>query len=227
MNYIGAGNQLPIKAEAILAELGELQCTEIEDSIMLELVEDIWPAGAAPATINRHLHTPVLAVLHMALKEHAPELTRPKGHNAVLPVIIPPENWYRALAPQLNPNQFAFVMMMAMHGRRTREMLGRSPRDLDMATGISTSARPRRACGSLRFTPARSGCCWPCRDGKTGSGRSMPARRAPTVSAATSRRPASALGSNGTRRTRSAGTRRLPGCCAPATRSRTSLTRTA
>jgi len=153
MNYIRAGNQLPIKAEAILAELGELQCSEIEDSIMLELVEDIWPEGAAPATINRHLHTPVLAVLHMALKERAPELTRPKGHNAVLPVIIPPENWYRALAPQLNPNQFAFVLMMAMHGRRTGEFLSRKPRDLDTTTGILDLGKTKTGVRQLEVHP--------------------------------------------------------------------------
>jgi integrase len=141
------------EAEAILAELGGLQCSEIDDSIMLELAEDIWPEGAAPATINRHLHTPVLAVLHMALKEHAPELTRPKGHNAVLPVVIPPESWYRTLAPELNPNQFAFVMMMAMHGRRTREFLGRKPHHLDVAMGILDLGKTKTGVRQLEVHP--------------------------------------------------------------------------
>jgi hypothetical protein len=134
--YIKAGNPLPYYATKILVELGQMQCSDIDDASMLEAAEELWPDDAAPGTINRHLYTPVLAVLHMALKEKAPELARPAGHNEVQPVVIPPESWYRDLAPQLNRNQFAFVMCMAMHGRRTREMLGRRPADLDVDRGI-------------------------------------------------------------------------------------------
>lgn len=133
--YIGKGHQVPYYAADFLPLLGELQCADIDDSVMADATEEIWPDGAAPSTINRHLYSPVIAILHMALKERAPELKRPKGHNDVKPVEIPPEEWYRGLAPELNPNQLAFVMFLAMHGRRIGEALGRRPADLDVASG--------------------------------------------------------------------------------------------
>jgi integrase len=151
--YIKAGNPLPYYATKILIELGEMQCSDIDDASILEAAEELWPDGAAPGTINRHLYTPVLAVLHMALKEKAPELARPAGHNEVQAVLIPPENWYRDLAPQLNRNQFAFVMCMAMHGRRTREMLGRRPADLDVDRGILDLGKTKTGVRQLDVHP--------------------------------------------------------------------------
>lgn len=153
MNYIAANHPLSVKAEAIVAEIGELQCSEIDDSIMLDLAEDLWPDGAAANTINRHLYTPVIAVLHMALKEKAPELIRPSGHRDVLPVVIPPESWYRELAPHLNPNQFAFLMFLAMHGRRTREALGRRPKDLNVEEGLLDLGKTKTGVRQLEVHP--------------------------------------------------------------------------
>jgi len=121
----------PMYAYRIAEFMGTIQCTEVDDVLLDELQEELWPEGASPATINRHLFTPILATLHLVLKEKAPELQRPKGHNKVTPVIIPPEQWYIDLIPRLNPTQRAFVMCLAMHGRRTGEMLGRKPSDFD------------------------------------------------------------------------------------------------
>jgi integrase len=136
MNYIGTDHPVPLKADEILLELGEMQCTDIDNTIMVDLADEIWPEGAEPSTANRHLYSPVIAILRLALKERAPQLARPDGHNTVKPVTVPPLDWYRQLAPKLNPSQLAFLLFMAMHGRRTREALGRRPADLDVAAGI-------------------------------------------------------------------------------------------
>jgi integrase len=143
MNYISMGHPVPVHATTIVEELGHLQCVDIDDSHILDAAEEIWPEGANASTLNRHLLTPVIAILRMALRERAPELTRPKGHNEVLPVIIPPESWYRELARELNSSQFAFVMFLAMHGRRTGEALSRRPGDLDPTTGVLDLGRTK------------------------------------------------------------------------------------
>jgi integrase len=80
--------------------------------------------------LNRHLFTPVVACLRMALKEKAPMLQRRKGHNAVKPVETAAPEWFRAVWPQLNPNQQALVIFLASHGRRIGETLGWRPKDL-------------------------------------------------------------------------------------------------
>jgi hypothetical protein len=116
---------LPYYAEEILEEIGESQCSEIDDMVMADLETLLWPDGASAGTINRHLYTPVRAMLRMVLKEKAPLLTRPKGHNQILPLEIPDEHWFRTLVPALNPNHQALVMFLAMHGRRLGEALSR------------------------------------------------------------------------------------------------------
>jgi integrase len=153
LNYI-ASHEKPLKAREILLELGELQCSEIDDSAMVDLADEIWPDGAAPATINRHLYSPVIAILRLALKEKAPQLARPEGHNEVQPVIIPPVEWYRTLTPHLNPSQVAFVFFMAMHGRRTREFLGRKPTHVDTTTGIIDLGKTKTGVRQLELHPS-------------------------------------------------------------------------
>lgn len=134
-NYLSKQHPLPYYGEEIVEALGPLSCEDIDDTLMADLTEDLWPDGAAPATVNRYLYTPVLAILHMALKEKAPQLARPKDHNKVTPVLIPPLEWYKQVWPELNATQMAFVGFMAAHGRRTNEALGRRPRDLDPSKG--------------------------------------------------------------------------------------------
>jgi len=134
--YLAKNHPVPLEAEEILLEIGEVQCSQIDDETMVDLAEQIWPDGAAPSTINRHLYSPVIAIMHLVLKEKAPELARPDGHNDVLPVIIPPVWWYKKIEPKCNPSQRAFVFTLAMHGRRTNEMLARKPEHLDPDAGI-------------------------------------------------------------------------------------------
>jgi len=141
--YLAKNHPAPWKGEEILLGIGEMQCSQIDDEAMVDLAEEIWPDGVAPSTLNRHLYSPVIAILHLALKEKAPELARPEGHNEVQPVIIPPVWWYKKINPTLNPSQRAFVFTLAMHGRRTSEMLGRRPADLDPESGILDLGRTK------------------------------------------------------------------------------------
>jgi hypothetical protein len=85
-NYIAKGNPLPYYAEEIVAYIGETMCHEIDDTLMVEMADEIWPDDVAPSTLNRHLYTPVLSILHMTLgQREAPELVRPAGHAKVTP----------------------------------------------------------------------------------------------------------------------------------------------
>jgi integrase len=152
-NYLSKDYPLPYYGEEILEALGELSCADIDDTMMAELTANLWPDGAAPATVNRYLYTPVLAILHMALKEKAPQLARPKGHNAVTQVLIPPMIWYKQLWPHLNPTQRAFVGFMAAHGRRTSEALARQPRDLDPAKGMLDLVKTKTGVRVLELHP--------------------------------------------------------------------------
>lgn len=152
-NYLGKGHPIPWKAEPILRYMGEMLCTEINDSIMDDLGCELWPDGVSPKTLNRHLYSPVIAVLNQALKEKAPHLTRPKGHRDIVPVIIPPESWYEALWPHLSGDQLAMLMFLAMHGRRISEALGRRPKDLNPSTGVLDLGRTKTGVRVLEVHP--------------------------------------------------------------------------
>jgi integrase len=158
-NYIAKNKAMPYYADEILEYIGEMQCLDIDDSVMVELAEELWPDDAAPSTINRHLYSPVIAILNIALREQAPKLERPAGHKQVLPVIIPPVSWYKALIPQgnprefLNPRQLAFVMFVASHGRRTVEALARKPTDLDPDTGILDLGKTKTGIRQVELHP--------------------------------------------------------------------------
>lgn len=134
--YIRKKRPEPFYAKQIVEYLGLYQCAEIDDALMEDLAEDIWPDGASAATINRHLYSPVLSILRISLKEKTPQLERPKGYRDITPVIIPPPGWHAKLAPELNPRQLAFLLFLGMHGRRTREALSRKPKDLNPESGL-------------------------------------------------------------------------------------------
>jgi integrase len=134
IDYLGE-DAAPIYEIGILRSLGARQCADIDDAVMGEVVRAVFPAGASPATLNRHVYTPVIAALRMALKHKAPQLARPKGHNDVKPVEIAAPEWFARLWPHLNANQQALTMFLACHGRRIREALARRPCDL-RGTGL-------------------------------------------------------------------------------------------
>jgi integrase len=123
--------------------MGLRQCHEIDDGIVLEAQSTIFKPGAKASYINRHLHTPVTAILRMALRERAPMLTRPVGHKDVTPIAIPNVQWFRLVAPHMTPVTVALIWFLTVHGRRLGAALGRVPVDFDPAAGTLTVGRAK------------------------------------------------------------------------------------
>lgn len=152
-SYLKTGHPLPWKAEAIVQGIGEMYCAEITDSVICDLAEEIWPDGVSPKTLNRHLYSPVISILHVSLKEKAPHLQRPKGHNEVTPVVIPQDEWYDSVYRVLSPDQIAVLMFLAMHGRRIGEALARTPADLNIETGVLDLGRTKTGVRVIDLNP--------------------------------------------------------------------------
>jgi len=134
-NYIGVGKEVPMLGEQILHELGVRQCIEIDDSVMLAAKQAIFKPDAKPSYINRHLYTPVHAILKMALKEATPQLTRPEGHKDSPEIQIPDQEWFRIVGQHMGIDTRALVYFLTIHGRRLGDALGRSPDDFDPKAG--------------------------------------------------------------------------------------------
>jgi integrase len=134
MNHI-EHHAVPLYAEEILASLGERQCREINDTVMVELSRTLFGPHAKASYVNRHLYTPVLAILRMALKERAPQLARPKGHKESPAVAIPEKTWFKAVLPHMDTTTRALVSFLTMHGRRLGDALGRKPCDFNPESG--------------------------------------------------------------------------------------------
>lgn len=134
LNYI-AFHEVPLFAEKILngargkPGLGKRQCHEIDDTIMDELKDAIFEPDAKASYVNRHLYTPVIAILNMALKENAPRLTRPAGHKKRPPIKIPFDEWFALVVPHMSLDTAALVAFYTFHGRRLADALGRRPSD--------------------------------------------------------------------------------------------------
>lgn len=137
-NYVEAGHRVPYRGERILKCLGMMQVAEIDDSAMLRAAKVVFPRGVKPGTVNRHLYSPVIAILNMASKSKAcsrANLTRPVGHKAVPPLEIPDRDWFRTVLPRLSADRVALVCFLTVHGRRLGDALGRSPADFDAVSG--------------------------------------------------------------------------------------------
>lgn len=134
-NYIGVGKEVPMLGVKILHEMGVRQCIEIDDSVMLAARAKIFKEDAKPSYINRHLYTPVISILHMALKEAAPELTRPEGHKDAPEIKIPDQEWFRIVCPHMGIDTRSLVWFLTIHGRRLGDALGRVPDNFDPDAG--------------------------------------------------------------------------------------------
>ncbi len=129
LNYIKIGKPVPEFAEALIHEIGDMRCIDIDDAKMIELTGKMFAPNAAPSYINRHLYTPVIAILTMALRKEAPDLTRPEGHAKVSGEIeIPDKDWYPAVARHTTVTTHALMVFLTLHGRRLSEALSRRPK---------------------------------------------------------------------------------------------------
>lgn len=133
-NYIRAGFRVPLYFETIVRELGPYPATEIDDTKVLAVRARLFRPDAAPSYINRHLMTPVRAILRMALRERAPIITRPAGHKQRAEgtrIEIPSPEWFAQVTPHLDPDRRALLAFLTSHGRRLGDALGRVPADFD------------------------------------------------------------------------------------------------
>lgn len=133
-NYIETGHPVPLFAEAILRGIGVMQCVDINDTVIVDLRRTMFAADAKASYINRHLYTPVNAILKMASKGQTwkPDLTRPKGHKVSPPVEVPKGDWFKLILPHCGPNLRALLAFLTVHGRRLGDALGRVPADYDI-----------------------------------------------------------------------------------------------
>lgn len=135
-NYVDLGYPVPIYGEAILKNIGMMQCHQIDDTVMVELTKKLFKPDAKPSYINRHLYTPVMSILRKALKEKAPQLTRPKGYKDKDETIrIPNAAWFRVVFPHLSVDTQALLLFLTLHGRRLGDALGRRPSDFNPDEG--------------------------------------------------------------------------------------------
>jgi integrase len=97
-------------------------------------VGDRLKPNCSPATINRHVFTPIIAVMTFAAnaKMCAPAvLMRPKGHDKPPKLETPTEEWFNAVLPHLSPQVRACILLTTLHGLRIAEAIERTPDDLD------------------------------------------------------------------------------------------------
>lgn len=145
-NYVETGGPVPIYAERMLELIGPRRCRDLTDSDLIEARTAIFRPGAAPSYVNRHLYTPVIAVLAQALKQDAPRLTRPRGHKQRSEntfIAVPPREWYGAIVPHLGPGDAALIYFLAAHGRRLSDGLRRAPADFDPVQGTLAIGRTK------------------------------------------------------------------------------------
>lgn len=153
LNYIDAGNDHPLKGEQIVQAIGNMQCVEIDDTVMARIKKRLFDEGAKPSHVNRNLYTPVIAILNMAAKitKQSPMLTRPKGHKDKVPIVIPDADWFKKLYPHLMvykkdgtkredsdvlfARRTALVAFLTAHGRRLGDALKRKVSDFDPVAG--------------------------------------------------------------------------------------------
>lgn len=130
--YMKAGRERTYLAP-ILERIGRLPLLEVSQQVVQELVDELKP-GASPATINRHVFTPTIAVINFAAKVKMcppPTLIRPKGHDTSPPLEIPTAAWFTAVLPLLSPSKRACVLLVTLHGLRIAEAVRRVPADVD------------------------------------------------------------------------------------------------
>jgi integrase len=119
----------------LIDEIGMTPVEDIDQELIDGLAEKMYP-GRAAATLNRHVYTPICAVLNaVASKKYKPpRIKRPKGHLAPSNYQRPPKDWFQRVLPECEPNLAAFLLFCRLHGRRTSEACRLKPADIDADT---------------------------------------------------------------------------------------------
>ncbi len=150
--YLGTGGDKRFLGETddgpsnkLLDQLGHVRVNEITDTVMVHAAAAIYPT-ATPATVNRQLYTPVIAVLRMAAKGRPwkPDLTRPKGHSDIKPAEAPPDAWFKPLLPQCRPQLAAVLLFCTTSGRRAGEAIKCLPEHYSPERGTVLVGKDKR-----------------------------------------------------------------------------------
>ncbi|MFM9940492.1 MAG: hypothetical protein ACKVP7_13475 [Hyphomicrobiaceae bacterium] len=101
--------------------IGDVPVNLVDDAVVLRVTAALYPSGAQPSTLNRHVFTPIISVLKHAAKgkQWTVNITRPSGHAIRKPVESPETiEWYRRVLPLCSPNLRALVLFCRLHNRR-------------------------------------------------------------------------------------------------------------
>ncbi len=132
IRYVKNGGANKEYLPAIVREIGRMPIADITQEVIDDLAAKLYP-GRTAATLNRHVYTPICAVLNkMVSKEYTPpRIRRPKGHLAPSNFQRPPKDWFARVLAECEPHVAAFILFCRLHGRRTSEALGIKPSDID------------------------------------------------------------------------------------------------
>lgn len=136
VSYIkGGGDKTYL--EPILNLIGPEPLSDIDQDKINSVAADIYP-GAKPATLNRQVYTPIIAVLRFAEGPNfrPPTIKRPKGWLPKSNFKKPPKDWWRRVIAACDdvPNLAALILFMRLHGRRINEACMITPADIDSET---------------------------------------------------------------------------------------------
>ena len=107
----------------IIERIGTKKLAEIDQAVVDNLATEVYP-GCTASTINRQLHTPIIAV--MTFVGHAHNIKRPEGHDSLPELTVPANDWYPAVLRAANPYAHAFTITVRLTGRRPDELLNRT-----------------------------------------------------------------------------------------------------
>ncbi len=116
----------------LLREIGHVQIDDITSEFVADLAAKMLP-GRSAATINRHVYTPIIAVLNHVETPgwRPPQIKRPKGYLPQSNFKEPPRDWWARVVEIAPPHLSAFVLFTRLHGRRTGEAVRISAADID------------------------------------------------------------------------------------------------
>ena len=115
----------------LLNEIGKMPCNKINQMVLMELQVKLFP-NLSPATINRKLFTPIIAVLNYAARSglcQPPVLQRPKI--VTRPVSLPPPGWHQKVITHASPKLAALIVFLMGNGCRISEAINMKLGDVD------------------------------------------------------------------------------------------------
>jgi integrase len=119
----------------VIERIGTKKLSEIDQATVDNLSTELY-AGCTAATINRQLHTPIIAV--MTFVGHAHDIKRPEGHDNLPEIKVPANEWYPAVLRAANPYARAFTIVVRLTGRRPDELLNRTREHFNDELGTLT-----------------------------------------------------------------------------------------